>query len=215
MNKYSVFVFKSIRPNPEAKEDMDWNAQSDWDDVQERKVFEKEYNRFIKALENMPTSDIDTYDEVYRKGVKKLCTYFNFPMVKLKDLGVLRGSDNEMTITPMPVGSVRSYKDSIIANMCHKTEGMYDGDSGEIVFSLISEKLDEHFATWLPVDFMEEVISKLGEKIDTKNKVYGKEYKQMARAIRKDFKRFVKMCNKECRFYAIVLAESGEQTNKQ
>ena len=201
MNSYSIYIFKTTK----VLEGDDWHAQSDSDDVMERAVFEKEYNRFIKSLEKIEKGDIDTYDEVFKRGASKLCDYFNFPDVKLKAIGVNRTGEEEFTITPVPLSSVRNCKKGILEHMFHKVEGMYNNETGTFLFPFLKEHLDKSYACWISVEFMNELVSALTNVIDSRNKEYTKEFKKIVRIVRKDFKRFIKLSEKNYKFYSIVI----------
>lgn len=201
MKKYSIYVFKTTKQ----LDGDDWNKQSDSDDLQERAVFEKEYDRFIYSLGKVGKDDAEKYDKAYKNGIKKLCGFFNFPAVKLKMLGVNHTAENEIVITPVPLTTVTNCKKEIVEQMFHKVEGMYEGEASAYLYPLLKNKLDLSHAGWLSVEDMNEIVKALTGVIDSRNKDYTNEFKKIARNIRKDFKRFIKMSDKLYKFYVIVI----------
>ena len=190
-----IFIYKTLVP----LEGNDWKKQADYDDISERNAFAAEYDNFINVLEKVPKDyDYDLYyKEVFKKKVKKLYKYFNSPEIKLKDICV-----SQLSVNPVSISVLKKNRNKIIDKTFRKAEGWYHGEYAEIFFSLIKDRLDSSNACWLDKDMCEEYISTLSERIDVRNKDYNKSYKSMARVIRKDLKRYVKMSNMKYTMYA-------------
>ena len=92
---------KRTRKNADAIENSDWEKVMESHEEQEKKAFSKVYKSAIKHLKNV---DSDAYADEYKKWIRKLSKFVNYPQFDLKDLGVSYSYETgEYSFTPVPI----------------------------------------------------------------------------------------------------------------
>jgi hypothetical protein len=208
MEKFDIYFFKS-------KENLhtdDWNVQSDADDEYERKVFKKEYEKWEKTLSNI--TDTEEYNAQYIKCLKKLATYFAFPEVKLKDIGLIKHQETgEYDYRVVSLDEFKANKDIIVKNLFHKCEA--DFENIDFALNFFYQYFDKWGACWITKEIIEDGISRCNEVIADKSKaatllptdddVYDKYYFTDVRDFRKALKHIEKIMKKKYEVYAIYI----------
>lgn len=190
-----VYIYKTLFPL--APYGGTWEYQGKIDDMTERNAFCMEYDRFLKTLDNKPVN----YDKAFTNGIEKLCNYFNSPEINLKSIGVKKDKEGKLVFRPVSISVLKKHRAKIIENTYRKVEGFYTEP-------VVSEFLDMYNrgnrGCWVNGAMLEYFISEMDGRIDFKNKLYDREYKSMARRVRKDFKKLLKLTEKKYYLYAII-----------
>ena len=194
---------KRTRKNADAIENSDWEKVMESHEEQEKKAFSKVYKSAIKHLKNV---DSDAYADEYKKWIRKLSKFVNYPQFDLKDLGVSYSYETgEYSFTPVPTEKFEECFDEILKHYY----GHYVGYFRKVncVYRYFEDKLTDETA-WATKDESEDIVKRCsavlenpdlaGELMPTRSGFffgsteYDKYYFSDLKDVRKQFKSFIK-----------------------
>lgn len=194
---------KRTRKNADAIENSDWEKVMESHEEQEKKAFSKVYKSAIKHLKNV---DSDAYADEYKKWIRKLSKFVNYPQFDLKDLGVSYSYETgEYSFTPVPTEKFEECFDEILKHYY----GHYVGYFRKVncVYRYFEDKLTDETA-WVTKDECEDIVKRCSAVLENPDLAselmptrsgfffgsteYDKYYFSDLKNIRKQFKSFIK-----------------------
>lgn len=194
---------KRTRKNTDAIENSDWEKVMESHEEQEKKAFSKVYKSAIKHLKNV---DSDAYADEYKKWIRKLSKFVNYPQFDLKDLGVSYSYETgEYSFTPVPTEKFEECFDEILKHYY----GHYVGYFRKVncVYRYFEDKLTDETA-WVTKDECEDIVKRCSAVLETPDLAselmptrsgfffgsteYDKYYFSDLKDVRKQFKSFIK-----------------------
>lgn len=194
---------KRTRKNADAIENSDWEKIMESHEEQEKKAFSKVYKSAIKHLKNV---DSDAYADEYKKWIRKLSKFVNYPQFDLKDLGVSYSYETgEYSFTPVPTEKFEECFDEILKHYY----GHYVGYFRKVncVYRYFEDKLTDETA-WVTKDECEDIVKRCSAVLENPDLAselmptrsgfffgsteYDKYYFSDLKNIRKQFKSFIK-----------------------
>lgn len=194
---------KRTRKNADAIENSDWEKVMESHEEQEKKAFSKVYKSAIKHLKNV---DSDAYADEYKKWIRKLSKFVNYPQFDLKDLGVSYSYETgEYSFTPVPTEKFEECFDEILKHYY----GHYVGYFRKVncVYRYFEDKLTDETA-WVTKDECEDIVKRCSAVLENPDLAselmptrsgfffgsteYDKYYFSDLRDVRKQFKSFIK-----------------------
>ena len=194
---------KRTRKNADAIENSDWGKIMESHEEQEKKAFSKVYKSAIKHLKNV---DSDAYADEYKKWIRKLSKFVNYPQFDLKDLGVSYSYETgEYCFTPVPLEKFEECFDEILKHYY----GHYVGYFRKVncVYRYFEDKLTDETA-WVTKDECEDIVKRCSAVLENPDLAselmptrsgfffgsteYDKYYFSDLKDVRKQFKSFIK-----------------------
>lgn len=194
---------KRTRKNADAIENSDWEKIMESHEEQEKKAFSKVYKSAIKHLKNV---DSDAYADEYKKWIRKLSKFVNYPQFDLKDLGVSYSYETgEYSFTPVPTEKFEECFDEILKHYY----GHYVGYFRKVncVYRYFEDKLTDETA-WVTKDECEDIVKRCSAVLENPDLAselmptrsgfffgsteYDKYYFSDLKDVRKQFKSFIK-----------------------
>lgn len=194
---------KRTRKNADAIENSDWEKVMESHEEQEKKAFSKVYKSAIKHLK---TVDSDAYADEYKKWIRKLSKFVNYPQFDLKDLGVSYSYETgEYSFTPVPTEKFEECFDEILKHYY----GHYVGYFRKVncVYRYFEDKLTDETA-WVTKDECEDIVKRCSAVLENPDLAselmptrsgfffgsteYDKYYFSDLKDVRKQFKSFIK-----------------------
>ena len=194
---------KRTRKNADAIANSDWGKVMESHIEQEKKAFSKVYKSAIKHLKNV---DSDAYADEYKKWIRKLSKFVNYPQFDLKDLGVSYSYETgEYSFTPVPTEKFEECFDEILKHYY----GHYVGYFRKVncVYRYFEDKLTDETA-WVTKDECEDIVKRCSAVLENPDLAselmptrsgfffgsteYDKYYFSDLRDVRKQFKSFIK-----------------------
>ena len=194
---------KRTRKNADAVENSDWEKIMESHEEQEKKAFSKVYKSAIKHLKNV---DSDAYADEYKKWIRKLSKFVNYPQFDLKDLGVSYSYETgEYSFTPVPTEKFEECFDEILKHYY----GHYVGYFRKVncVYRYFEDKLTDETA-WVTKDECEDIVKRCSAVLENPDLAselmptrsgfffgsteYDKYYFSDLKDVRKQFKSFIK-----------------------
>lgn len=194
---------KRTRKNADAIENSDWEKVMESHEEQEKKAFSKVYKSAIKHLKNV---DSDAYADEYKKWIRKLSKFVNYPQFDLKDLGVSYSYETgEYSFTPVPTEKFEECFDEILKHYY----GHYVGYFRKVncVYRYFEDKLTDETA-WVTKDECEDIVKRCSAVLENPDLAselmptrsgfffgsteYDKYYFSDLKDVRKQFKSFIK-----------------------
>lgn len=194
---------KRTRKNADAIENSDWEKIMESHEEQEKKAFSKVYKSAIKHLKNV---DSDAYADEYKKWIRKLSKFVNYPQFDLKDLGVSYSYETgEYSFTPVPTEKFEECFDEILKHYY----GHYVGYFRKVncVYGYFEDKLTDETA-WVTKDECEDIVKRCSAVLENPDLAselmptrsgfffgsteYDKYYFSDLKDVRKQFKSFIK-----------------------
>lgn len=194
---------KRTRKNADAIENSDWEKVMESHEEQEKKAFSKVYKSAIKHLKNV---DSDAYADEYKKWIRKLSKFVNYPQFDLKDLGVSYSyKTGEYSFTPVPTEKFEECFDEILKHYY----GHYVGYFRKVncVYRYFEDKLTDETA-WVTKDECEDIVKRCSAVLENPDLAselmptrsgfffgsteYDKYYFSDLKDVRKQFKSFIK-----------------------
>lgn len=194
---------KRTRKNADAIENSDWEKIMESHEEQEKKAFSKVYKSAIKHLKNV---DSDAYADEYKKWIRKLSKFVNYPQFDLKDLGVSYSYETgEYSFTPVPTEKFEECFDEILKHYY----GHYVGYFRKVncVYRYFEDKLTDETA-WVTKDECEDIVKRCSAVLENPDLAselmptrsgfffgsteYDKYYFSDLKNVRKQFKSFIK-----------------------
>ena len=194
---------KRTRKNADAIENSDWEKVMESHEEQEKKAFSKVYKSAIKHLKNV---DSDAYADEYKKWIRKLSKFVNYPQFDLKDLGVSYSYETgEYSFTPVPTEKFEECFDEILKHYY----GHYVGYFRKVncVYRYFEDKLTDDTA-WVTKDECEDIVKRCSAVLENPDLAselmptrsgfffgsteYDKYYFSDLKDVRKQFKSFIK-----------------------
>lgn len=194
---------KRTRKNADAIENSDWEKVMESHEEQEKKAFSKVYKSAIKHLKNV---DSDAYADEYKKWIRKLSKFVNYPQFDLKDLGVSYSYETgEYSFTPVPTEKFEECFDEILKHYY----GHYVGYFRKVncVYRYFDDKLTDETA-WVTKDECEDIVKRCSAVLENPDLAselmptrsgfffgsteYDKYYFSDLKDVRKQFKSFIK-----------------------
>ena len=194
---------KRTRKNADAIENSDWEKIMESHEEQEKKAFSKVYKSAIKHLKNV---DSDAYADEYKKWIRKLSKFVNYPQFDLKDLGVSYSYETgEYSFTPVPTEKFEECFDEIVKHYY----GHYVGYFRKVncVYRYFEDKLTDETA-WVTKDECEDIVKRCSAVLENPDLAselmptrsgfffgsteYDKYYFSDLKDVRKQFKSFIK-----------------------
>lgn len=194
---------KRTRKNADAIENSDWEKVMESHEEQEKKAFSKVYKSAIKHLKNV---DSDAYAYEYKKWIRKLSKFVNYPQFDLKDLGVSYSYETgEYSFTPVPTEKFEECFDEILKHYY----GHYVGYFRKVncVYRYFEDKLTDETA-WVTKDECEDIVKRCSAVLENPDLAselmptrsgfffgsteYDKYYFSDLKDVRKQFKSFIK-----------------------
>lgn len=198
-----IYKVKRTRKNADAIENSDWEKVMESHEEQEKKAFSKVYKSAIKHLKNV---DSDAYADEYKKWIRKLSKFVNYPQFDLKDLGVSYSYETgEYSFTPVPTEKFEECFDEILKHYY----GHYVGYFRKVncVYRYFEDKLTDETA-WVTKDECEDIVKRCSAVLENPDLAselmptrsgfffgsteYDKYYFSDLRDVRKQFKSFIK-----------------------
>ena len=194
---------KRTSKNADAIANSDWGKVMESHIEQEKKAFSKVYKSAIKHLKNV---DSDAYADEYKKWIRKLSKFVNYPQFDLKDLGVSYSYETwEYSFTPVPTEKFEECFDEILKHYY----GHYVGYFRKVncVYRYFEDKLTDETA-WVTKDECEDIVKRCSAVLENPDLAselmptrsgfffgsteYDKYYFSDLRDVRKQFKSFIK-----------------------
>ena len=194
---------KRTSKNADAIENSDWEKVMESHEEQEKKAFSKVYKSAIKHLKNV---DSDAYADEYKKWIRKLSKFVNYPQFDLKDLGVSYSYETgEYSFTPVPTEKFEECFDEILKHYY----GHYVGYFRKVncVYRYFEDKLTDETA-WVTKDECEDIVKRCSAVLENPDLAselmptrsgfffgsteYDKYYFSDLKDVRKQFKSFIK-----------------------
>lgn len=194
---------KRTRKNADAIENSDWEKIMESHEEQEKKAFSKVYKSAVKHLKNV---DSDAYADEYKKWIRKLSKFVNYPQFDLKDLGVSYSYETgEYSFTPVPTEKFEECFDEILKHYY----GHYVGYFRKVncVYRYFEDKLTDETA-WVTKDECEDIVKRCSAVLENPDFAselmptrsgfffgsteYDKYYFSDLKNVRKQFKSFIK-----------------------
>lgn len=194
---------KRTRKNADAIENSDWEKIMESHEEQEKKAFSKVYKSAVKHLKNV---DSDAYADEYKKWIRKLSKFVNYPQFDLKDLGVSYSYETgEYSFTPVPTEKFEECFDEILKHYY----GHYVGYFRKVncVYRYFEDKLTDETA-WVTKDECEDIVKRCSAVLENPDLAselmptrsgfffgsteYDKYYFSDLKDVRKQFKSFIK-----------------------
>lgn len=194
---------KRTRKNADAIENSDWEKVMESHEEQEKKAFSKVYKSAIKHLKNV---DSDAYADEYKKWIRKLSKFVNYPQFDLKDLGVSYSYETgEYSFIPVPTEKFEECFDEILKHYY----GHYVGYFRKVncVYRYFEDKLTDETA-WVTKDECEDIVKRCSAVLENPDLAselmptrsgfffgsteYDKYYFSDLKDVRKQFKSFIK-----------------------
>lgn len=194
---------KRTRKNADAIENSDWEKIMESHEEQEKKAFSKVYKSAIKHLKNV---DSDAYADEYKKWIRKLSKFVNYPQFDLKDLGVSYSYETgEYSFTPVPTEKFEECFDEILKHYY----GHYVGYFRKVncVYRYFEDNLTDETA-WVTKDECEDIVKRCSAVLENPDLAselmptrsgfffgsteYDKYYFSDLKNVRKQFKSFIK-----------------------
>ena len=194
---------KRTSKNADAIANSDWGKVMESHIEQEKKAFSKVYKSAIKHLKNV---DSDAYADEYKKWIRKLSKFVNYPQFDLKDLGVSYSYETwEYSFTPVPTEKFEECFDEILKHYY----GHYVGYFRKVncVYRYFEDKLTDETA-WVTKDECEDIVKRCSAVLENPDLAselmptrsgfffgsteYDKYYFSDLKDVRKQFKSFIK-----------------------
>lgn len=194
---------KRTSKNADAIANSDWEKVDDSHKEQETKKFTKAYKLLAKRLK---CADSDAYAEEYKKGVRKLFKFFNYPNFDLCDIGVkLDYSTGVYSITPVSLDVFEKSIDGILKHYYGHHVGYFR--KVNCVYRYFQDRLTDETA-WVTKADCEDIVKRCNEVLENPNLAmtllptqsgfffgsteYDKYYYDDLKNVRKQFKSFIK-----------------------